>query len=271
MIKLKNILLEKENPYGDILFGDTDDPAALRGMQGTMQPEKDTDAEKKLFKHLEQWYSSAYTGFNSYAEELLSLKKDYPKILDPNASGNIKTLTRVGKLSLHFIDIIKHLNKNAKKIKFELIRKSPDNESKHYMLTLDAPYKYEMLGDKNASSWSSGYVYELQKKFAYGNQITYIVDVTPAIIKNCVMNPVASEVITKTQGHAGNEDEVIYIGKSIEVASIQVPMVVVRGLPNDFTFGNRTNFNDACLINRYVDKEYENLINVIDNEMSKFK
>jgi hypothetical protein len=271
MIKLKDILLEKEKPFGDILFGDKEDPVGLRGLQGTMQPEKDTKQESELYDRLQSWYIGSYTGFDSYGEKLLSLKKDYPRILDPMEYGSAERaiLYRVGKVGIHFMDIMKHLNQYANKIVIKpVIGSDPAFNRLGAILTLQAPYEYKVEG-KKATSWGLNNPERLRMAFAYGNQIIYATTLKKNT-KYAVMNPMASEIITTDVGNSGNENEVILLSNLIKVDKIEIPMSILRGIPNTFSFGDREHFNDSCSYNAIANPELNDLSTVLTKFINRY-
>ena len=84
-MKLSKIL---EGEYGNILFGDKDDPAKFAKMQGAKPgSEPDSPEEKKLLLLLKKWtVNPAHSIQDLYKirEKLKSLANEYPKILKPS-------------------------------------------------------------------------------------------------------------------------------------------------------------------------------------------
>lgn len=265
MIKLRDILLEDDKPFGNVLFGDPNDPEELRDLQNANEPEPDTSLEAAMYNALERWYKESYAGFTSYAKKLMSMKKDYPTILDPMQYDPTPIMMyRVGKLSIHLHDILSHLNANASKV---VIKENPmigiaGDIYKSYVVSLESNYTYKIEG-KDVTSWGVDNPQVLKRTFAYGNQVLYGAPIK-ANSSKCVMNPAASTAISSAVGNVHDEAEVIYVGNLITTTYIEIPMFISDGLSGYFTFGDSTNIGlEYNAINTLVDDRYKSLVKVL--------
>lgn len=261
MLKLKDILLEDDKPFGNILFGDPNNPEELRDLQNANEPEPDTSLEHAFYIALTRWYKESFVGFASYAKKLLSMKSEYPTILDPMKAEDIpKKIYRAGKLGIHINEVLTHLNNNADKLDIKLVHS--DVLHKSYRVSVTAPYTYKIEG-KEVTSWGVDNPQVLRRVFAYGNQVLYGANAKENS-SNLVMNPVASTAISATTGNVNDESEVIFIGTEIEVDYVEVPLFISDSIQGYLAFGDINNLGtEYNSINAIVDDRYDKLAAVL--------
>ena len=184
MIKLKNILFEVAPEiaakYGDVLFGDITSLAHLQ----KKNKEPNTELENKLFDILMSWYDGYSGDFDSaanilhkYKTELFNLKKEYPEILNPPATGTpmYRGLSYQSNTLQFIIDSV-----DDHKLKPDGYFKS--NKYSNYRINNGLVFKnikYNPM--RSVTSWSTKMYNKMRSIYLISK-----------IDKNCIMNPKSS-------------------------------------------------------------------------------